>query len=310
MLIIITGGTGFLGSPLAEMYAEEGHDVRVLTRSLAAGETRHDPGTGVPGITRVGWNPDGTVGPWAKVLEGADAVINLAGEAIGEKRWNPARKERIRSSRILATRSLAEAIRAAQVPPKVLISASGVGYYGATDDQPLTERDRPGQDFLAQVCVDWEQEAKKAERPGTRVAFLRTGVVLERSGGALPEFMRPFKFFAGGPIGSGRQYVSWIHRLDWIEIVRWIVNTPSISGPVNMTAPHPVTNRQFTKALGHAMHRPSFIPAPGFAVKIIAGEFAHSVLTGQRVLPAVAQASGYHFRYPEIEQAFRGIFGE
>jgi uncharacterized protein (TIGR01777 family) len=310
MLIIIAGGSGFLGSPLAEMYAEEGHDVRVLTRSLVSGDTRHDPGTGVPGITRVGWNPDGNSGPWAKVLERADAVVNLAGASIGGKRWNAARKEQIRTSRILATRSLATAIRNAQAPPAVLMSGSGVGYYGASNDRPLTEADGPGSDFLAQLCVDWEQEAKKAERPGTRVAFLRTGLVLERSGGALVELMRPYKFFAGGPIGSGRQYVSWIHRLDWVEVVRWIVQTPSLSGPVNMTAPHPVTNRHLAKALGHALRRPSLIPAPAFAVKLIAGEFAESILTGQRVLPAAAQTAGYHFRYPEIEQAFRGIFGE
>jgi uncharacterized protein len=310
MLIIIAGGSGFLGSPLAEMYAEEGHDVRVLTRSLVSGDTRHDPGTGVPGITRVGWNPDGNSGPWAKVLERADAVVNLAGASIGGKRWNAARKEQIRTSRILATRSLATAIRNAQAPPAVLMSGSGVGYYGASNDRPLTEADGPGSDFLAQLCVDWEQEAKKAERPGTRVAYLRTGLVLERSGGALVELMRPYKFFAGGPIGSGRQYVSWIHRLDWVEVVRWIVQTPSLSGPVNMTAPHPVTNRHLAKALGHALRRPSLIPAPAFAVKLIAGEFAESILTGQRVLPAAAQTAGYHFRYPEIEQAFRGIFGE
>jgi uncharacterized protein len=310
MLIIIAGGTGFLGSPLAEMYAEEEHEVRVLTRSLVAGDTRHDPGTGVPGITRVGWNPDGNSGPWAKFLEHADAVINLSGESIGGRRWNPARKERIRRSRLLATRSLATAIRAAQSPPQVLISGSGVGYYGASDGRPLTEADGPGSDFLAQLCVEWEAEAKKAERPGTRVAFLRTGLVLERSGGGLVELMRPFKFFVGGPIASGKQYVSWIHRLDWIEIVRWIVQTPTLSGPVNMTAPHPVTNRHLAKALGHAMRRPSLMPAPGFAVKLIAGEFADSIITGQRVIPAVAQKSGYHFRYPEIEQAFRGIFGE
>ncbi len=192
----------------------------------------------------------------------------------------------------------------------MFISGSAVGYYGPSDHRPLTESDPPGTDFLAQLCADWEKEARQAERPGTRVVLLRTGIVLERSGGALPEMMRPFRFFAGGPLGSGRQYVSWIHRLDWIEIVRWIVQTPVVSGPVNATAPHPVTNRHLAKALGHAMHRPSLMPAPGFALKIVVGEFADSILTGQRVLPARAQKDGYHFRYPEIEQAFRGIFGD
>lgn len=310
MKIIIAGGSGFLGSPLAEMYAEDGHDVRVLTRSLESGETRHDPGTGVPGITRVGWKADGKSGPWAAVLEGAHGVVNLSGESLASKRWSAESKKRFRDSRVLATRSLAEAIRAAATPPAVLISGSAVGFYGPSDDRPLTESDPAGTDFLARLCADWEQEARQAERPGTRVALLRTGIVLERSGGALPEMMRPFRFFAGGPIGSGRQYVSWIHRLDWIEIVRWIVQTPVVSGPVNATAPHPVTNRHLSRALGHAMHRPSLVPAPGFALKIVLGEFADSVLTGQRVLPARAQKEGYHFRYPEIEQAFRGIFGD
>lgn len=310
MKIVIAGGTGFLGSPLAEMYAEDGHDVRVLTRSLQSGETRHDPGTGVPGITRVGWQADGSSGLWATILEGADAVINLSGESLASKRWSAETKKRFRESRILATRSLATAVRAARTPPAVFVSGSAVGFYGPSDDRPLTESDPAGHDFLAQLCADWEQEARQAERSGTRVVLLRTGIVLERSGGALPEMMRPFRFFVGGPLGSGRQYVSWIHRLDWIEIVRWIVQTPVVSGAVNATAPHPVTNRHLSRALGHAMHRPSLMPAPGFVLKIVVGEFADSVLTGQRVLPARAQKDGYHFRYPEIEQAFRGIFGD
>jgi uncharacterized protein len=309
MRIVIAGGSGFLGSPLAEMYAEEGHDVRVLTRSLMSGDTRHDSGTGVPGITRVGWKADGSSGPWASALEGADAVVNLSGESLAGRRWTPQAKAALRNSRILATRSLVSAIGAARSRPAVLVSGSAIGYYGATDTQPVTETDPPGHDFLANLCVEWEQEARKAEG-STRVALLRTGLVLERSGGALPEMMKPFKFFVGGPIGSGRQYVSWIHRLDWIEIVRWIVQTPSVSGPVNATAPHPVTNRHLSRALGHALRRPSFVPVPGFALKVILGEFATSLLTGQRVIPNRAHKDGYHFRYPEIEQAFRGIFGE
>jgi uncharacterized protein (TIGR01777 family) len=310
MRIVIAGGTGFLGAPLAEMYAEDGHDVRVLTRSLMSGDTRHDPGTGVPGITRVGWKPDGTAGPWASVVDGADAVVNLAGKSLGEKRWNAATKAKLRESRVLATRSIGLAVESARTPPPVWINGSAVGYYGARDNDPLTEADQPGTDFLAQLCTDWEKEASKAERPGTRLVRLRSGIVLERSGGALAEMMRPFRFFVGGRFGSGRQYVSWIHRLDWIEIVRWIVQTPTVSGAVNATAPHPVTNRHLTRALGHAMRRPSFVPAPGFALKIVVGEFANSVLTGQRVIPERAQQEGYHFRYPEIEMAFRGIFGE
>ena len=310
MKIVIAGGTGFLGAPLAEMYAEDGNAVHVLTRSLADGESRHDPGTGVPGITRVGWNADGARGAWAPVVEAADAVINLSGESLASARWNAQTKARFRDSRVLATRSLAAAIAAAADPPSVLISGSAVGYYGHTENQPLTERDPPGSDFLARLCVEWEQEAMNAARPGTRVVTLRAGVVLERSGGALPEMMKPFQFFVGGPLGSGHQYLSWIHRLDWIEIVRWIVVTPSIAGPVNATAPRPVTNREFSRALGRAMRRPSLVPVPGFALKLVVGEFAESLLTGQRVIPARAENEGYHFRYPDLQQAFRGIFGE
>jgi hypothetical protein len=311
MRIVIAGGTGFLGSPLAEAYAEEGHDVRVLTRSLAPGESRHDPGTGVPGVTRVGWKPDGQSGPWASVLDGADAVVNLAGESIGDARWTPQRKAQLRDSRVVPTRSLVAAINAAAVAPRVFVSGSATGYYGTSGDEIRTEESPAGNDFLAHVAEDWEAEARKAQRPETRVVLLRTGVVLERSGGALAKMLTPFRMFAGGPMGSGRQYMSWIHRIDWIEMVRWIIDTPEVAGPVNATAPDPVTNRQFARALGRALHRPSLVPAPGFALKLMLGEMAGPlVLEGQRVVPAKARSMGFHFRYPTIEQAFRGIFGE
>lgn len=310
MKIVISGGTGFLGSPLAEVYAEEGHDVRVLTRSLPPGESRHEPGTGMPGITRVGWKADGQLGPWAAVIEGADAVVNLAGESIGDGRWTPQRKAALRDSRILATRSLAAAIRAAAIPPAVFISASAIGYYGVSGDEPKTETSPAGSDFLAQLCQDWESEARKAERRGVRLAIIRTGNVLERSGGALARMILPFRLFAGGRMGSGRQWMSWVHRLDWVEMVRWIAATPDASGPINVTAPHPVRNREFARALGRALRRPALLPVPAVALKLALGEFANYVVTGQRVIPARAQALGYHFRYPEIDIAFRGIFGE
>jgi len=309
MKIVIAGGTGFLGSPLAEMYAEEGHDVRVLSRSLMSGDTRHDPGTGMPGITKVGWKPDGTTGPWAPTLESADAVINLSGESLSAKRWTAQSKVRLRESRLLATRSLCKAIASTKSRPLTLISGSGIDYYAPTD-QPVTERDPSGTSFLAQLCVAWEQEARRAEEAGARVVFLRTSIVLERSGGALPELTRPFKFFVGGPIGGGSQYVSWIHRLDWVEMVRWIVQTPGVSGAVNVCTPHPVTNRHFARALGHALRRPSLIPVPPFALKVVAGEFGEYLLASHRAIPTCAQQQGYHFRYPEIEIAMRGLFGE
>jgi uncharacterized protein (TIGR01777 family) len=308
MRIVIAGGTGFLGSPLAEAYAEEGHDVRVLTRGLAPGVSQHDPGTGVPGVTRVGWNPNGETGSWADVVGGADAVVNLAGESIADGRWTPQRKAALRDSRLLATKSLVAAINAATSPPRAFVSGSAVGYYGPRGDEPLAEDSPPGDDFLANLCVDWEAAARGASASGTRLALLRTGIVLERSGGALAKMITPFRLFAGGPIGSGRQYMSWIHRLDWLEMVRWIVETPQAEGPVNATAPHPVTNRHFSRALGRALSRPALVPAPGFALKIVLGEMAGSLVTGQRAVPARAKALGFHFRYPEIERAFRGIF--
>jgi uncharacterized protein (TIGR01777 family) len=311
MRIVIAGGTGFLGSPLGEVYAEEGHDVRVLTRGLPAGESRHEPGTGVPGVNRVGWNPDGQSGPWAASIDGADAVINLVGAGIADKRWTPQRKAELRDSRIVPTRSLVTAIGSVTRRPPVFVSGSGVGYYGTSGDEPKTEAAHAGDDFLAHVCEDWEAEARRAESGSTRVVTLRSGVVLERSGGALPKMVTPFRFFAGGPMGSGRQYVSWIHRIDWVELVRWIVETPAATGPINATAPEPVPNREFARALGRALRRPSLLPVPGIALKLAFGEMAEPLLlTGQRVLPARAQAMGFHFRYPEVDLAFRGIFGE
>lgn len=311
MRFVIAGGTGFIGSSLAEMYAEEGHDVRVLTRSLADGEAQHDAGTGHPGITRVGWRPDGSAGAWSHVVDDADAVINLAGESLADGRWSPARKAALRDSRILATRSIAEAIRRAAKPPRVFISSSAVGYYGPCGTEPKTEDSPAGDDFLSRLAEDWEVEARRAEPAGTRVVLLRTGLVLERTGGALPQMMMPFRFFVGGPIGNGRQYISWIHRLDVVEMIRWIIETPAVVGPVNATAPYPVTNREFARALGRALHRPAIVPAPGFALKLLFGEMAEPLLlNGQRVIPAKAQAHGYHFRYPEIDIAMRGLFGE
>ena len=311
MRIVIAGGTGFVGSPLAEVYAEEGHDVRVLTRSLADGESRHDPGTGKPGITRVGWRPTGEAGRLTQVVDGADAVVNLAGESIGDTRWTPQRKAQLRDSRILATRSLAAAIGAAAAPPRVLVNSSAVGYYGPSGDEPKTEHSPAGTSFLSDLAADWEAEARKAERAGTRVVLLRTGLVLDKAGGALPKMVTPFRFFVGGPLGSGRQYISWIHRHDVVEMIRWIIETPGVSGPVNATAPHPVTNRDFARALGRALRRPSLFPAPAFALRLMAGEMADPLLlTGQRVVPTVAQSHGYHFRYPELDIALRGIFGE
>jgi uncharacterized protein (TIGR01777 family) len=310
MRIVVAGGTGFLGAPLCGSWADEGHEVLVLTRGLAPGQRQHEPGTGVPGVTRVGWNPDADGSDVRPCIDHATAVVNLAGASIDGARWSPPRKQLLHDSRTHATRALAAAIRASSAPPSVFVSGSAVGYYGDRGSDLLAEDAPPGTDFLARVCVDWEAEARAAERPGVRVALLRTGIVLERSGGALKRMLWPFRAFVGGRLGSGRQYLSWIHRLDWIEMVRWIIENPAIAGPVNVTAPHPVTNRELSHALGRALRRPALVPAPAFALKLALGEMSHAVLTGQRAVPGKALAAGFHFRYPEIDIAMRGIFGD
>jgi uncharacterized protein (TIGR01777 family) len=309
MKVVIAGGSGFLGRPLAEIYAEEGHQVTNLTRRLAPAVSEYEAGTGLPGITHVGWRPDGSTGPWAQTIDGADLVVNLAGESIGEKRWSAEQKSRIRESRILATRSLVAAIRGAARPPATLVSGSAVGYYGPRGDEPITEQDGPGTDFLAETAVAWEHEARGAESNSTRLALIRTGVVIERGGGALPRMLTPVKLFAGGPIGSGRQYVPWIHRADWLELVRWIAKMPQARGPFNATAPEPVRNKVFMKALAHAVKRPSWLPAPAMGLRILLGEMADPlVLTGQRVLPSRALEHGFRFHLPQIDRAMRAIF--
>lgn len=310
MKFVIAGGSGFLGTALAWAWAEEGHDVRILTRAVPPGQAQHEPGTGKPGITRVGWRPDDTGATIGQELERTDALVNLAGESIAGGRWTEARKQSLRDSRLRSTRFLVDALAATREPPHTFISSSGVGYYADRGRETLSEDAAPGDDFLARLCREWEAEARRAARSNVRVIPLRTGIVLEKSGGALAKMIPPFRYFVGGPLGSGRQYMSWIHRLDWIELVRFIVETRAIDGPVNATAPHPVTNAHFSRALGRALHRPSLMRAPGFALRVALGEFAESALTGQRVIPARALACGYHFRYPEIEMAFRGIFGD
>ncbi|MGH9349052.1 MAG: TIGR01777 family oxidoreductase [Vicinamibacterales bacterium] len=295
MRIVVAGGTGFLGRALGERLRQDGHDVRVLSRRAAS------PGD-------IAWSPDGSTGAWAKALDDADAVVNLAGESIAGGRWTAARKARIRDSRIRATRSLVTAIQQAARPPAVLLSGSAVGYYGPRGDEPLTEQAPAGDDFLAGVCRDWEAEALRAAST-TRVVLLRTGLVLDKDGGALPQMALPFKLFGGGPVGSGRQFYSWIHRGDWVGLVRWALGAGRVSGPLNLTAPNPLPNREFAKTLGRVLRRPSFMPAPGVVLRVALGEMADALLlAGQRVLPAEAQAQGYRFEYPTLEPALRAIY--
>ena len=303
MKIVIAGGTGFLGRPLAAALARDGHDIVVLTRDAAGA-----PGSAAAGPRGVSWQPNGGSGPWAAEIDGAGAVVNLAGEAIAGKRWTAAQKQRILDSRVDATRSLAAAIRAAAVPPAVFVSGSAVGYYGPRGDERVSESQPAGSDFLAGVCERWEQEAMRAA-DRTRVTCVRTGIVLEQDGGALPQMALPFKFGAGGPVGSGRQYCPWIHRDDWIAMVRWAIGDAAAAGPINATAPQPVTNTAFAKALGRALHRPAFMPAPGFALRLLLGEMADALLlSGQNAVPAKAERGGFQFRYADVDAALAAIY--
>jgi uncharacterized protein (TIGR01777 family) len=297
--IVIAGGTGFLGLPLTKQLAADGHDVVILSRK-----------PGLEGPARaIAWSPDGSAGEWSKEIDGAHAVVNLAGASIAGRRWSAAHKREILDSRILATRSLAAAIARAGKPPSVLVSGSAVGYYGPLGDEPAVETTPAGSDFLARVCQQWEAEASRAASIRTRVVCIRTGLVLERDGGALPQMLPPFKFGVGGPVGSGRQYWSWIHRRDWIDLVRWAIRTDAAAGPLNATAPEPVRNVAFARALGRVLRRPSFMPAPAFALRLMLGEMADALLlTGQRALPAKADALGFSFTYAHIDDALGAIF--
>ena len=302
MKIIVAGGTGFLGRPLVEALAADRHEMVVLTRNGAA----TPPG----GARAVHWLPNGDAGPWAAELNGAGAIVNLAGESIAARRWSAEHKRRILDSRVNATHSLVGAIGTAAAPPSVFVSGSAVGYYGPLGDEIATETTPAGSDFLARVCAQWEAEANRASSPQTRVVCIRTGLVLEKDGGALPQMLPPFKLGAGGPVGSGRQYWPWIHRADWIGLVRWTLQTAAASGPINATAPNPVTNREFARALGRALHRPAFMPAPAFALRLMLGEMADALLlSGQRAVPAKAQRLGFTFGYTDVETALRSIFG-
>ena len=308
MKIVIAGGTGFLGRPLTSALLRDGHDIVVLTRGSTSAPQARRPEIAA-GARTVPWNPNGEIGSWATEIGGAHAVVNLAGESIAGKRWTGAQKQRILDSRVHATRSLAAAIRAASARPAVFVSGSAVGYYGPLGDEEATEEQPAGSDFLAHVCERWEQEAMRAGGDRTRVARIRTGIVLEKDGGALPQMLPPFRFGAGGPVGSGRQYWPWIHRDDWIALVRWTIATPAASGAINATAPHPVTNAEFARALGRAMQRPAFMPAPGFALKLLLGEMADALLlAGQNAVPAKAMRGGFQFRYENVDEALRAIF--
>jgi uncharacterized protein (TIGR01777 family) len=286
--VLVTGGTGFLGRPIVAALVAAGHAVVTVTRDPAHAEGEV-----------VGW--DSIVA----AVGASDAVVHLAGEPIAAGRWTPERKARIRASRVETTRQVVDALAAAEPGRTVLVSGSAVGYYGPRGDEVLDETAPAGSDFLAEVCRAWEAEAERAESLGVRVVRLRLGVVLARDGGALGRMVPPFRAFVGGPIGTGRQWMSWIHGDDVTGLVLAALADDRWRGAVNATAPAPVRNAEFAAALGATLARPAVLPTPAFALRMALGEMAEMLLTGQRVVPAAATALGFRWRYPDLVSALR-----
>jgi uncharacterized protein (TIGR01777 family) len=309
MRIFVTGGTGLVGSRLVGRLQERGEEIILLSRRGAA--------------ARAMLGPDGRViegdplrpGPWMDVVRECDAVVHLAGENIFGRRWSQKFKQILFDSRIKSTQNVVQALaaqpRTAGGAAKILVNASAIGYYGPHGDEELTEDSPPGNDFLAHLCVEWEKAARAAEPHGIRVALVRIGIVLDKAGGALGKMLLPFKLGAGGPIGwtprSGQQVMSWIHHADMVGILLLALSHANAMGPLNATAPHPVTNFEFSKALGRALHRPSVLPTPPLALRVLLGEVADVLTTGQRVLPKRALALGYTFRFPQLDAALANI---
>jgi uncharacterized protein len=302
MNIVVAGGTGFIGRALCARLHHEGHRLAILTRRPEAVHRLFGLA-----VTAVRWNGRER-GAWEESLDGADAVINLAGAPIADTRWTKSRKQLLMSSRVLAARLLVEAMSRRSPRPQTLISASGIGYYGASDDRVLDETAAPGRGFLADLCEAWEAEALRAGQSGVRVVLIRSGMVLDQDGGALPKMAAPFRLFAGGPVMPGTQWVSWIHRRDHVGLIEWALTTPMVIGPVNAVAPEAVRMKQFCEVLGRALHRPSWLPVPGLALRLVLGELGTVLSTGQRVTPVKAIEGGYLFHYPTLEPALRAIF--
>ncbi len=295
MKILITGATGFLGRRVCEVLSQAGHTIVALSRDPTKAKQR------VPALTEAfRWEA------LAEALKSCDAVVHLAGETVAG-RWTDEKKKAIRDSRVLGTRNLVESLTKLDSRPKVLISASAIGYYGDRGEETLTEDSPPGSDFLAQVCQAWESEAARAENFGIRVVRLRIGLVLGPGGGALQALMPIFKLGLGGPLGSGRQFWSWVHRDDVAGAILFALERDDLRGPINVTAPQPVRQREFAQILGHVLRRPAILPAPAFALKLILGEFASELLSSKKVLPQRLQQQGYQFRFAELEPALRAL---
>jgi uncharacterized protein (TIGR01777 family) len=300
MRVIITGGTGLIGRALVENLASDGHEVVVLSRAP-------ERTTGLPaGVRAERWDAR-TADGWVHLADGADAIVNLAGENLSAGRWTDEQKRRIRDSRLLAGQAVVQAVEQASRKPGVVIQASGIGYYGPRGDKEITEDAAPGRDWLAQVAVQWEDSTAAVEAMGVRRAIARTGVVLSTQGGALPRMMLPFRLFVGGPLGGGKQWFPWIHLQDEAAAIRFLIDTNAAAGPFNLAAPQPLTNAQFSRVLGQVMGRPAIIPAPAFALRALFGEMATLLLDGQRGVPKRLLELGFQFRFTQAEAALRDL---
>ncbi|MEY2977680.1 MAG: TIGR01777 family oxidoreductase [Prochlorotrichaceae cyanobacterium] len=301
MKVAITGATGFVGSRLVERLQADNQEIVAWVRHPEKARLKF-PAATFPQLTIVPYTPT-VSGQWQEMVEGCDAVVNLAGEPIAD-RWTPQKRQAILDSRALGTRRIVEAINQATTPPKVLVNASAVGYYGTSETATFVEDNPPGNDFLSKVCQEWEAAAQAVTVPGCRVVILRTGIVLA-IGGAIERMLLPFQLFAGGPIGTGNQWFSWIHRDDLVSIIEASLKDTNLSGVLNATAPNPVKMSEFCATLGDVLSRPSWLPLPGFALEALLGEAAQVVLEGQRVLPQRLLASGFAFQYPDLKPALQ-----
>jgi len=304
--VTVTGATGLIGSALLAALRAREAQVTVLSRDPARIRARLESAAG-PAVQALRWDPLGEPAP-PEALEGRDAIVHLAGENLAQ-RWSASAKRAIRDSRVIGTRNLVAGLSGADPRPRTLVSGSAIGYYGAHGEEPLDEDAPAGGDFVSGVCAEWEAEAERAAALGVRVVRLRTGIVLDRGAGALARMLTPFRLGVGGPLAGGRQYMSWIHLDDEVAIIIAALEDERWSGPVNATAPEPVPNRDFTRALGRALHRPTLMPIPGVALRALYGEMAEILTTGARVVPAKALVLGYEFRQPHLEGALRSALG-
>lgn len=306
MKVAVTGATGFVGSRLIQRLQAEGHSVLVLARDSAQA-ARVFPRSAFPNLDVVAYTPTES-GGWQAALSGCDGVVNLAGEPLSE-RWTPERKQNILNSRKLGTQKLVEAIAQSNPKPQVLVSASAVGYYGTSETATFDETSAAGNDFLAEVCQAWETEAQKVKESGVRLVILRIGIVLGM-GGAIARMLPPFKLFAGGPIGSGNQWFSWVHREDLVSLIVQALTRSDLEGTYNATAPNPVRMTEFSATMGQVLNRPSWLPVPAFAIGALLGDGAKVVLEGQQVLPRRTQAAGFEYQYPTLKQALVQVLSE